>query len=241
LGFTAADGRAVMCAIIIAASKLKVTYVTGFNPLSKDAEDVSRNDTKVLEDEIEHMKDEHSNGADRMFQFPPTCSFNGSEVPTCIACSNNGSVTIQLRTNMLSNMDDLDLFDRSDSVNPFLLCDGHGSRFEEPFIGYILEGNRPWACCIGVPYGTFMWKVGDSTEQNGTFKIESKKVKAETVTSKIRAGLPPTLERTDIVRIVNVAWQSSFVRESVHVKFRVWRYLLGSLDNNGFKIVSIAK
>jgi hypothetical protein len=29
--------------------------------------------------------------------------------------------------------------------------------------------------------------------------------------------------------------------ESVHVKFHVWRYLLGSLDNNGFKIVIIAK
>jgi hypothetical protein len=38
LGFTTGGGRAVMCAIIIAASKLKVTDVTGFNPLSKDAE-----------------------------------------------------------------------------------------------------------------------------------------------------------------------------------------------------------
>jgi hypothetical protein len=37
LGFTAMDGRAIVCAIIIAASKLKVTDVTGFNPLSKDA------------------------------------------------------------------------------------------------------------------------------------------------------------------------------------------------------------
>jgi hypothetical protein len=66
LGFTAADGRAVMCAII-AASKLKVTDVTGFNPLSKDAEDTSREEMKVLEEEIEQMKDEHSNGVDRMF------------------------------------------------------------------------------------------------------------------------------------------------------------------------------
>jgi hypothetical protein len=67
-------------------------------------------------------------------------------------------------------------------------------------------------CCIGVPYGTSMWQVGDSTEQSGTFKIESNKVKAATVTNKIRAGLPPTFERTNIVHIVNVAWQSSFAR-----------------------------
>jgi hypothetical protein len=210
LGFTAADGRAVMCAIVIAASKLKVTDVTGFNPLSNDAEDVSSNDMKVLEDEIEHMKDEHTNGVYRIFPFGPTCSFNGSKVPTFVTCSKNGSITSQLLTNMLSKMDDLDLFDRTDGVNPFLLCDGHVSRFEDPFLEYMLEGNQPWTCCIGVPYGTSMWQVGDSTEQNGKFKIESKKVKAATVTSKIRAGLPPTLERTDIVRIVNVAWQHSF-------------------------------
>jgi hypothetical protein len=34
--FTAADGHPIMCAIIIAASKLQVTNVTGFNPFSKD-------------------------------------------------------------------------------------------------------------------------------------------------------------------------------------------------------------
>jgi hypothetical protein len=50
LGFTAADGRAIMC----------VTDVMGFNPLSKDADDVSSDDMKLLEDEIEQIKDEHS-------------------------------------------------------------------------------------------------------------------------------------------------------------------------------------
>jgi hypothetical protein len=183
-----------------------------FNPLSKDAEDVSNNDMKVLEDEIEHMRDEHSNGVNRMFPFGPTCSFNGSEVPTFVTCSKNGIITSQLFTYMLSKMDDLDLFDRSDGVNPFLLCDGHVSRFEEPFLEYTLEGNTHWTCCIGVPHGTSMWQVSNNTEQNGTFKIESKKANAETVMSKIRAGLPPMLERTGIVCIASVAWQHSFAR-----------------------------
>jgi hypothetical protein len=169
LGSTAVDGRAVMCAIIISASKLKVKDVTGFNPLSKDAEDVSCDDMKVLEDEIEHIKDEHSNGVDRMFQFRPTCSFNGAEVPTFFTCSKNGSITSQLLTNILCKMDDLELFGRSDGVNPFLLYEGHGSLFEDPFLEYTLEGERPWTCCMGVPYGISMWQVGDSTKQNGTF------------------------------------------------------------------------
>jgi hypothetical protein len=53
LGFTAATGwGAVMCAIIIAASKLKVTDITGYNHLSADARDVSSGDMKQLEAEI---------------------------------------------------------------------------------------------------------------------------------------------------------------------------------------------
>jgi hypothetical protein len=70
-----------MCAIIIAASKLKVTDVTGFNPLSEDAQDVCGEEMKALQEEINAMKDEHSNGADRMFPFGPTCTFNGITVP----------------------------------------------------------------------------------------------------------------------------------------------------------------
>jgi hypothetical protein len=62
-----------------------------------------------------------------MFPFGPTCSFNGSEVPTVDTCNKNGRIASQLLTNILSKMDDLDLFDRSDGVSPFLLCDGHGS------------------------------------------------------------------------------------------------------------------
>jgi hypothetical protein len=143
LGFTEEDGWPIMCAIIIAASKLKLTDMIGPNPLSKDAEDVSSDKMKVLNDEIEAMKDEHSNGVDHIFPFGPTCTFNESQVPTFITCSKNGSITSQLLTNMLSKMNDLELFDQRGSVLPFLLCDRHGSRFKDPFLGYTLESNRP--------------------------------------------------------------------------------------------------
>jgi hypothetical protein len=58
--------------------------------------------------------------------------------------------------------------------------------------------------------GNGMWQVGDRTEQNGTFKIESKKAKADKVRNKIGAVLPVTLEKTNIVQIVNLAWQKMF-------------------------------
>jgi hypothetical protein len=99
------------------------------------------------------------------------------------------------------------LFDRIDGSNPFHLCDGH-----------TLESYRPWKCCIGVPSGMLVRHVGDSVEQNGTFNIECKKANADTVTAKIRAGLPATPERSDIVRIVNVTRQKSFARVETNKK-----------------------
>jgi hypothetical protein len=58
--------------------------MSGSNPLSKDAEGVSSDEMKVLDDKIAAMKDEHSNGVDRMFPFGPTFTFNGSQVPTFV-------------------------------------------------------------------------------------------------------------------------------------------------------------
>jgi hypothetical protein len=69
-------------------------------------------------------------------------------------------------------------------------------------------------------YGTSVWQLGDSAEQNGTFtiKIESKKEKAETFRCNIRAGLPSMLERSDIIRIVSIAWQEAFSRVNTNLK-----------------------
>jgi hypothetical protein len=72
---------------------------------------------------------------------------------------------------MLQAMDELDVFDRSTGLSPFLLLDGHGSRFELEFLEYINTPEHKWNCCIGLPYGTSYWQVRDSSEQNGCFKM----------------------------------------------------------------------
>jgi hypothetical protein len=95
-------------------------------PLSKDAKDVSSDEMKVLDEEMLAMKDEHSSGVDRMFEFGPTCTFNGSQVPTFITCSKNSSITSQLLTNLLSKMDELELFHKSSGVNPSSYAMGMG-------------------------------------------------------------------------------------------------------------------
>jgi hypothetical protein len=205
--FIAANGQPTMCSIIIEESKLKMTDVTGYNPLSSDGQDICGEAMKVWGEEIDALKYDHINDADRMFPFGPTCTFNGVKVPTIVTCRKNGSITSQFITNMLSKMNDYCLFDRSNGTSPFLLCDGYGSRSEEPFLEYTLESNMPWNFCIVLPYGTSTWQLGDSVEQNGTLKNESKKANAETAGCKICAGLSATLELSDIVRIMNIAWQ----------------------------------
>jgi hypothetical protein len=104
LEFTAENGHPTMCAIINAASKLKVMDVTGFNPVSDDGQDVCGEDMKALQEEIHAMKDEHSNCANHMFPSGPTCTFNGVEVHICVTYSKNDSITSQLITNILSKM-----------------------------------------------------------------------------------------------------------------------------------------
>jgi len=111
-------------------------------------------------------------------------------------------------------MDDLKLFPRDDpSVKPFLLLDGHGSRLELPFLSYVNNEEHPWVVCIGVPYGTSYWQVGDSTEQNGSYKMAITKAKTELVLKKQRCCWGNArVETYEIVVVVNAAWEKSFAR-----------------------------
>jgi hypothetical protein len=69
-------------------------------------------------------------GVDKHHPQGPVCHVNGKTVPTFICCSENGSVTSELLVKLLWYIDNIGVFDQSDGVNPFLLLDGHGSRFE---------------------------------------------------------------------------------------------------------------
>jgi len=91
---------------------------------------------------------------------------------------------------MLETIDEVGVFDREGTgLNPFLLLDGHGSRFELDFLDYINTAETKWECCIGLPYGTSYWQVGDSSEQNGCFKMALTRAKQELVTKKKRCWL----------------------------------------------------
>lgn len=113
---------------------------------------------------------------------------------------------------MLQTIDELNVFDRSDGVPPFLLLDGHGSRFDLQFLEYINSRDTMWKACIGVPYGTSYWQVGDSTEQNGCLKMALTKHKRDLLAQKASVGAEFAIEKEDVIHLVHRAWNDSFAR-----------------------------
>ena len=199
LGFTAATGEPVMCAIIFAAQTMCESWVLGFNASATwiGGDDDIRSNT---------------GGLDKRHPQGPFCHINGKTVPTFCCCTENGSITSELLVEMLRVIDRFKVFDRSDGIAPFLLLDGHGSRFELPFLKYINAADTKWNACIGLPYGTAYWQVGDSSEQNGCFKMALTKHKRELLRRKELVGAEFAIDKQDITYIVGQAWANSFAR-----------------------------
>ena len=137
----------------------------------------------------------------------PTCNFRGKEVPCFIDCSPKASITSQMLADMLATIDGLGVYEREEGgPTPFLLLDGHHSRLELPFLRYITDKDHEWMVCIGVPYGTHLWQVADSSQQNGRFKIAITKIKQEIMRIRTRKNFV----MTDVVPIVSRAFAQSF-------------------------------
>ena len=67
---------------------------------------------------------------------------------------------------------------------------------------------RPSKCYIGTSY----WQVGDSTEQNGCFKMSLARHKRNLLTVKEQRGEEFAIEKQDVVLLVLQAWEDSFAR-----------------------------
>ena len=107
LGFTAATGAPVWCAIVFAAKQLYPQWVTGMDPFCDF--------TGEEEDDMEM-----NTGNGKMFPLGPECTFNNKQVPTFCCCSENGSIASELLTKMLAHIDNCGIFNRSDGVAPLL-------------------------------------------------------------------------------------------------------------------------
>ena len=75
--------------------------------------------------------------------------------------SESGSITADILVCGLTILDELDVFPRGSGITPFLLLDGHQSRLERKLLTYINNCDHRWKVCLGVPYGTSLWQLGD--------------------------------------------------------------------------------
>ncbi len=63
---------------------------------------------------------------------------------------------------------------------------------------------------MGVPYGTSYWQVGESSEQNGYFKMALTKYNRDLLRAKEKAGVEFGINKEDVSYIVSQAWTHSF-------------------------------
>jgi hypothetical protein len=195
LGFTAATGEPIMCAIIVEGKTIKPEVVTGLDVFA----------TKIG-DEKDPAFIANNTGSGKMYPYGPSCVFKGKEVPCMVCNTESGSITSDLLVTFLQKLDELELFPRENGLKPFLLLDGHESRLELPFLQYVNDDDHRWIVCIGVPYGTSYWQVGDSSEQNGSYKMALTKSKRELVMKNQRSCFKnPRIKTYEIVMIVNMA------------------------------------
>jgi hypothetical protein len=164
LPFTPASGKAVCCCIIFQGKgDVPATWRTG----------VDLTVTPILtEDGIELDLDVNF-GEGKNYPGGLTCKYNGKVVACLAYTSESGGITGEILVEILTYFDSIDLFLRvPGGPIHMLIVDGHKSRLAPVFVEYINNKNNTWKVCLGVPYATTLWQVGDASEQNGMVKLE---------------------------------------------------------------------
>jgi hypothetical protein len=121
--------------------------------------------------------------------------------------------TSQLLADMLKYIDEIGVYDQT-VAQPFLLLDRHHIRMMLPYLQYINDPSHKWYSCFGVPYATHIWQVADASSLNGAYKIELVKAKRQYLEYRNQ----PKFEPTDIVPLVNMAFEKSFGNQKNAVK-----------------------
>jgi hypothetical protein len=209
LCFTSGLGDPVMCAVILKSNKepseLPIAWKLGID---------IRKDIASGETTYELIKANY--GEENAMAGGPKCTYQGKEIPCFVGCSPKASITSEMLAAMVSIIDQNGVYDRTKlnannkPIQPVLLLDGHQSRLKLPFLRYINDKDHKWTVCLGVPYGTHIWQVADSSELNGCFKIALNKAKREYM--KLKPWNNKKWLPTDIIPLINMAWVKSFAR-----------------------------
>ena len=217
LGLTLLNGDALMCVIIIQGKKRDVLIESGVD--WEKLKDLKELDSIVDGNEYEFFFNHF--GQDKLFPGGPVCKFKGVDVPAYIDFSESGGITGTILTNIFRHLDELKIYhqDRSNGFIPFVPLDGHQTRFDLEFLNYINDDDHLWNVTLGVPYGTALWQVGDSSEQNGIFKMLLAEKKAQLFGNRINTMQQKlNIMSSDIVPLVNACWPLAFANVTTNKK-----------------------
>jgi hypothetical protein len=204
LGLTAATGEPVLC-VVVFASESKHGVVADW------AQGIDITVIPEKDENGEVIVDDVNFGDGKYWPGGPTCIFRGKELKYLPLASPSGGITGELLIEVLKWIGDNNVFDRAEGdPTPFLVVDGHDSRWLPDFVDYITEPGTEWKLNFGIPHATSYWQVGDSAEQNGHFKMLLGCAKKELVSFKIKHNIPIALLGSDIIPCVNKAWSNSF-------------------------------
>jgi hypothetical protein len=171
LGLTLLTGNPIMCVVIIDGKNDDLLVRTG---VDMDCKTYYEKNTEEGEDDDTFIK---NMGKGLQYLCGPTCCYDGIEIPCMVAFNPGGGMTAPILTDIFRTLDKLAIFTHKNGIRPFVLLDGHSTRFGLEFLEYINKTEHRWSVCIGVPYGTSLWQVGDSVHQNGQFKVKITKKK----------------------------------------------------------------
>ncbi len=79
-------------------------------------------------------------------------------------------------------------------------------------IDYIKNNGQRWKVCLGVPYDTSLWQVGDSAKNNDTFQVEFYCAKNDLLVWKYERGPTQSIDTTDLIPLLNIAFPVAFVQ-----------------------------
>ena len=223
MGVTRLDGHPLMCVVIIQGKKRELSVESG---IDWDLLDKIDDDYLDNTDDYEFFTDNYGEG--KLLPGAPTCEYKGVKVPGYVVFSEGGGIDGEILTTIFRRIDDLKLYheERKNGFIPFCLLDGHQSRFDLKFLQYINNPETRWNVCIGVPYGTAIWQVGDSSEQNGTFKMKMTDAKKELFNNRLNCFQQSLhLIRTDIISLIGKTWRKAFANPVTNkraISFRGW-------------------
>jgi hypothetical protein len=110
-------------------------------------------------------------GEGKYYPGGPKCKYNSKVVDCQCYVSESGGITGDILVEILRYFDEIQLFPSEENgPTPVLVVGGHQSRLDPKFVEYINTEGHHWKVCLGVPYATSLWQVGDASEENGMTK-----------------------------------------------------------------------